>query len=75
MLQAFINIGVVTGSLPTKGMSAPLISYGGSNLVMCLVGVGLLVNIAIETAQPNFSKDLLNNIRQRISAIKQQLTG
>ena len=75
MLQAFINIGVVTGSLPTKGMSAPLISYGGSNLLMCLAGVGLLVNIAIETAQPNFSKDLLKNIRQRASLIKQKLTG
>jgi cell division protein FtsW len=75
MLQAFINIGVVTGSLPTKGMPAPLISYGGSNLLMCLVGVGLLVSIAIETALPNFRQELLNNIWQRLSAIKQKITG
>ena len=45
-LQAFINIGVVTSVLPNKGMSLPFISYGGSNLVLMLVSIGLLVSIS-----------------------------
>ena len=42
--QALINIGVVTGSLPTKGMPLPFISYGGSNLVLMFVLIALILN-------------------------------
>lgn len=44
-LQAAVNIGVTTSMLPNKGLPLPFISYGGSNLLFCLVGVGVLINI------------------------------
>jgi len=44
-IQAAVNIGVTTSLLPNKGMPLPFISYGGSNLMVCLFMIGLLVNI------------------------------
>ena len=44
-LQAAVNIGVTTSLLPNKGMPLPFISYGGSNMMVCLFMIGLLVNI------------------------------
>ncbi len=44
-LQAFINIGVNMGLLPTKGLTLPLISYGRSSLIVAMVSIGLLLRI------------------------------
>lgn len=49
-LQAALNIGVVTGRLPTKGLPLPFISFGGTSLVVLLFMVGVLLNIARQGA-------------------------
>jgi len=50
VLQAFVNISVVLGMLPTKGIPLPLVSAGGSSLLINLVGVGVLLNISQHSA-------------------------
>jgi len=49
-LQAFINIGVNTGLLPTKGLTLPLLSYGRSSTITTLVALGLLFRVHHELA-------------------------
>jgi cell division protein FtsW len=44
-LQAFINVGVNMGLLPTKGLTLPLVSYGRSSLIVTMTGIGLLLRI------------------------------
>jgi cell division protein FtsW len=51
-LQACINMGVVSGLLPTKGLSLPFLSYGGSSLLVNLLSVGILLNISSQIKQP-----------------------
>jgi cell division protein FtsW len=45
-LQALINVGVVCGMLPTKGLTLPLVSYGGSSLLTTMLAIGILLRIA-----------------------------
>ena len=46
LLQAAMNVAVVTASMPTKGIPLPFVSAGGSSVLFTMVGVGMLVNIA-----------------------------
>jgi cell division protein FtsW len=46
VLQAFVNISVVLGLMPTKGIPLPLVSNGGSSMLINLLGVGVLLNIS-----------------------------
>lgn len=48
-IQAFINIGVNMGVLPTKGLTLPLMSYGGSSLVIMCIAIALLLRVDYET--------------------------
>lgn len=68
-MQAIINIGVVSGAFPTKGMPAPFISYGGSNLVMCLVATGLLLSIAIDAAHPDYHAEWMRRLKERAKSL------
>ncbi len=46
VVQAFVNIGVVSGALPTTGIPLPFISYGGSSLLSNMAAAGILLNIS-----------------------------
>lgn len=50
-LQAFINLGVNAGVLPTKGLTLPLLSYGRTSLIVSLAAIGLLLRIHYEVSQ------------------------
>ncbi len=51
-LPAVINMGVVSGIFPTKGLSLPFLSYGGSSLLANLLAVGILLNISSQIKRP-----------------------
>lgn len=44
--HTLINVGVITGLLPTKGLPLPFLSYGGSSLVVNLIGTGMLIAVS-----------------------------
>ncbi len=49
-LQAFINMGVNMGLLPTKGLTLPLISYGGSSMLVSCLAIALVLRVGLETS-------------------------
>jgi cell division protein FtsW len=46
VVQAFFNMSVVLGLLPTKGIPLPFVSFGGSSLLMSMIGMGILLNVS-----------------------------
>jgi cell division protein FtsW len=51
--QAFVNMGVSSGLLPTKGLTLPFVSYGGTSLIVCCAMLGLVLRIESDTrSQP-----------------------
>ena len=68
-LQALINISVIAGLAPTKGMPAPFISYGGSNLVVCLTSVGVLLSIGAGAINENYNIGFIRFADKIISKI------
>jgi len=52
ILQAFINIGANTATLPYTGVPLPFISFGGSSIVVSLAAVGILLNISRYIQEP-----------------------
>jgi cell division protein FtsW len=67
--QAFLNMGVVLGVLPTKGLNLPFISYGGSSMVANLAALGLI--FACLKIQPSDAKDVKSKGKQSpIGALK-----
>ncbi len=66
-LQALVNMGVVLGSLPTKGIPLPFISYGGSSLVVSLFMAGVLANISARKPEPG-ATPFFSAFRQRVAA-------
>lgn len=56
--QTAVNVGAASGIAPTKGLTLPLISYGGSSLITIAIAVGLILRIDFETRN-NFSKAVI----------------
>ncbi len=64
-LQAFINVAVVSGAFPNKGLSLPFVSYGGTNLMIMLLCIGILISIgraSVEATEARSSSPSLEQI-------------
>ncbi|MGN1394719.1 MAG: putative lipid II flippase FtsW [Succinivibrionaceae bacterium] len=72
-LQTFVNIGASFGMLPTKGLTLPFISYGGSSLIVMMVAVSILIRISYERRDSYCRMVKVNKRMQRISNQKKEV--
>jgi len=77
LVQALVHIGVNVGVLPITGITLPFISYGGTSLVACLMGTGILLSISSDTQrkEPKTSAAYLyggRNRRPRVSSVSRR---
>ena len=56
-MQAFINVGVNVGLLPTKGLTLPFLSYGSNSLIVCCLAIGMLLRVRYENQSAGSSKE------------------
>ncbi len=68
-LQSIINIGVNMGLLPTKGLTLPLVSYGGTSLIVSLMLIALLVRISIEIQHRPLFKTAVSSRYKSMSSV------
>lgn len=66
-VQAAVNIGVTTALLPDKGIALPFISYGGSNLLFCMLCVGILINIYRQGVGEKATDKTTTRLRSRVT--------
>lgn len=69
-LQVVINLGVNTGLLPTKGLTLPFFSYGGSSLVICCVMVALVYRVSLEISEDFTAKVVDKSTKRKITKKK-----
>jgi cell division protein FtsW len=72
ILQAVMNVAVVVGFLPTKGLSLPFVSYGGSSLLITLISVGILLGISARLPTPKRPSEAIHP--QRPEMMRQTTT-
>ncbi len=70
-LQAFTHMGVTLGLLPTKGLTLPLVSYGGSSMIMMIIAVSILFRIDIDTQSLQYQNYLKYREKEAQKAAKQ----
>jgi cell division protein FtsW len=66
VLQALINMAVVTALIPPKGIPLPLVSYGGSSLVMNLASLGIILSVTRRATVPRSAAEALSNQRLQL---------